>query len=108
MSAARVMEAVDVLEDGGFGLATGFPNPASDQFGLDDLEERPDSGVVMAVALAAHGRLQGVAVRSFLVVVRRVLATTVVIRTASLRSSSVLPMHFALPFAAHFLIKGAA
>ncbi len=48
------MRAVDVLEDGGFGLATGFPNPASDQFGLDDLEERPDSGVVIEVALAAH------------------------------------------------------
>lgn len=33
------MEAVDVLEDGGFGLATRFPGPAPDQLGLDDLKK---------------------------------------------------------------------
>ena len=70
----------------------GFPIPAPDQLRLDGLEERLDNGVVIAVALATHGRLQAVAVRSFLVVVRRALATTVVIRTASLRNSSVLPV----------------
>ena len=31
--------AVDVLEDGGFGLAAGFPRPATDQLGIDGLEE---------------------------------------------------------------------
>ena len=31
--------AVDVLEDGGFGLAAGFPRHAPDQLGLDGLEE---------------------------------------------------------------------
>ena len=54
MPAARVIEAVDVLEDASFGLATGFPIPAPDQLGLDGLEERLDSGVVIANALAAH------------------------------------------------------
>ena len=49
------MEAVDVLKDGGFCLAAGFPNPAPDQLGLDGLEERLDNGVVIAIALAAHG-----------------------------------------------------
>ena len=39
------MEAVDVLKDGGFCLAAGFPNPAPDQLGLDGLEERLDNGV---------------------------------------------------------------
>jgi hypothetical protein len=45
MPAARVIEAVDLLDDGGFGFATGFPNLAPVQFGFDGLEERLDSGV---------------------------------------------------------------
>ena len=45
MPAARVIEAVDVLKDGGFGLATGFPRPAPEQLGLDGLEERSDNSV---------------------------------------------------------------
>ena len=34
MPAVRVIEAVDVLKDAGFGLATGFPRPAPEQLGL--------------------------------------------------------------------------
>jgi hypothetical protein len=45
MPAARVIEAIDVLKDGGFGLATGLPIPAPDQFGLEGLEKRLDHGV---------------------------------------------------------------
>jgi hypothetical protein len=45
MPSARVIEAVDVLKDGGFGLATGFPRPAPDQLGLDGFEERLDNGI---------------------------------------------------------------
>ena len=33
------MEAVDVLENGGFGPPTGFPRPAPDQPGLQGYEE---------------------------------------------------------------------
>jgi hypothetical protein len=43
MPAARVIEAVDVLKDGGFCLAAGFPGPAPDQFGLDGFGERLDN-----------------------------------------------------------------
>ena len=39
MSAAWVIEAVDVLEDGSFGLPAGFAGPAPDQFDRDGLEE---------------------------------------------------------------------
>jgi hypothetical protein len=42
---ARIVEAVDVLKDRGFGLAAGFPRPAPDQFGLDGFEERVDNGI---------------------------------------------------------------
>jgi len=54
MPTARVIEAVDVLEDGGFGLASCLPCAAPDQFGLDRLEEGLDSSVIVAVTLAAH------------------------------------------------------
>ena len=45
MPAARIIEAVDVLKDAGFGLAASFPIPAPDQFGLDGFEERLDNGI---------------------------------------------------------------
>jgi hypothetical protein len=48
MPSARVIEAVDVLEDAGFGLAAGFPCPAPYQFGLDGFEERLDNGIVVS------------------------------------------------------------
>ena len=83
MPAAQVIEAVDVLKYGGFFLATGFPIPAPNQFGLDSLEERLDSGVVMAIALAAHRRLQAVFAQGLLVAVRTVLAATVAMENAA-------------------------
>jgi hypothetical protein len=51
MPSARVIKAVDVLKDRGFGLAAGFPCPAPDQFGLDGFEERLDNGIIMEIAL---------------------------------------------------------
>ncbi len=45
MPSARVTEAVDVLEDGGFGLAADFPCPPPDQLGLDHFEERLDNKI---------------------------------------------------------------
>jgi len=45
MPSARVIEAVDVLETAGLGLATGFPNTTLDQLGFDGLEEGLDNGV---------------------------------------------------------------
>ena len=64
MPAAGGIVAVDVLEVGGFGLETGVPCPAPYQFSLDGLAECLDSGVVLAVALAAHGRLRAVFAQS--------------------------------------------
>ena len=42
MSAALVIKAVDVLEDGGFGLAARLPGAVPDQLGLDSFEEGLD------------------------------------------------------------------
>lgn len=49
MPTARVIETVDVLEDGCLSLSACFPRPAPDQLGLDGLEEGLDGGIVMAV-----------------------------------------------------------
>ena len=74
MPTAWVIEAVDVLEDGGLGLAARFPSPAPDQLGLDGLEEGLDGRIVVAVALAAHRYLEGMFAQDLLVVVRTILA----------------------------------
>jgi hypothetical protein len=51
MPTARVIEAVDVLEDGGFGLATLFPRLAPDQLGLDGYEEGEEDQKTVAWGL---------------------------------------------------------
>ena len=47
MFPARVVEAVDVFEEGDFDLAAGLPVAAPDQFGLQRLEEAFDCGIVV-------------------------------------------------------------
>ena len=54
MFAARVLEAVDVFEDGDLDLAAGLSVPAPDQFGLQRLEEAFDGGIVVTIAFPAH------------------------------------------------------
>ena len=83
MPAARVIEAINVSKYASFGLAMGCPFPTPDQLGLDSLEERLDSGVVMAIALAALRRLQAVFAQGLLVAVRTVLAATVAMENAA-------------------------
>ena len=84
MSAAWVIEAVDVLEYGGFGLATRFPRPAPNQLGLDRLEEGLNGCVVIAVAFSAHRRLEPMLTQDFLIVVRTVLAAAIAVEDAAL------------------------
>ena len=67
MPTARVIKAVDVLEGGGFGVATRFPRAAPDQLDLDGFEERLNGCIVMAVAFAAHRRLEPMLSQDFLV-----------------------------------------
>jgi hypothetical protein len=48
------MEAFDILNEGGFALAAGFPCPAPTQVCLMNLDERLDKGLVKATAPATH------------------------------------------------------
>lgn len=50
MPSAWIVEAVDVLEDGQFGVSARLPRPSPDQLGLDRLEERLDSCIVITTS----------------------------------------------------------
>ena len=53
MFPARIVEAVDVFEEGDLDLATGFPVPSPDKFCLERLEDAFDGGIVVAIVLTA-------------------------------------------------------
>ena len=52
MSAAGVVEPVDVLKDGGFCLTPRRPALPPDEFGLQGFEEGFDGRIVVAISLA--------------------------------------------------------
>src|SRR5918995_4201256 len=62
MAAFPVVEDFDVFEQRRLGLGTGAELGSMNQLGLDRAEERFHRCVVIAVALAAHGCLDAVAV----------------------------------------------
>ena len=84
MTATRIVEAIDVLEDGQLCISAFVPWPPPDQLCLDRLEEGLDSGVVIAVALAAHRYPESVLAQKLLIIVRTVLAATVGVVNATL------------------------
>jgi hypothetical protein len=85
MPTAGVIEAHDVLADGGFGLTTGLSGAPPDQFGLDRLEEGFDGGIIISVTFAAHRCLQAVLAQNLLVVVCTVLAAAIAVEDAAPR-----------------------
>ena len=54
VSAAWVVEAVDVFEEGEFDLSAGLLVPSLYDFGLEGFEKALDGGIIMAIAFAAH------------------------------------------------------
>ena len=51
MSAADVVESVDVVEEHLSDMITGRPSMPPDQFGFEGFEESLDGGVVLAIGL---------------------------------------------------------
>ena len=68
MSTARIVEAVDVFENGDFDLSSCLPVSAPDHFGFEGFEKAFDSCVVIAIALSAHGCCQTVFSKDLLIV----------------------------------------
>jgi hypothetical protein len=54
MSAAGVLESVDVLKNGSFRLTSRWPALPPDEFGLQGFEECLDRGIVVTISLTAH------------------------------------------------------
>ena len=77
MAAAGVGESVDVLKNGGFCLTSRWPALPPDEFGLQGFEEGLDSGVVVAIALAAHRWTQAIGLQLPLIVMRAILAIAI-------------------------------
>ena len=65
MASARIVEAVDVLEDGRFCLPSRVPGPSPDQLCLDRFEEGLHCRVVVAIPLAAHRHFEPVLAQQF-------------------------------------------
>ena len=69
MTPAGVVEPVDVLEDGCFGLASGRPFLPPDDLSLQAFEERLNCSIVITIASAAHRWSQAVGLQLLLEVV---------------------------------------
>ena len=83
MFAARVVESVDVFEEGGFDLSAGLPVAPPDQFSLQRLEEAFDGRIVIAVAFPAHRNLEPVLAQQLLIVVGTVLRSAICVVDAA-------------------------
>lgn len=84
MPSARIVGAVDILEDGQLCFSAGLPRLSPNQFRLDRFEEGFVRRVIIAVAFAAHGYLEAVLTQQFLIIVRTLLATPVRVVNAAL------------------------
>ncbi len=83
MFASRVVEAVDVFEEGDLDLATGLPFAAPDEFSLQGFEEAFDGRIVVAIALAAHRNLEPMPAQHLLIVVSTILRSAICVMNAA-------------------------
>ena len=97
MSSARIVEAVDVLEDGHFSFPSRRPGPAPKHFSLDRFEEGFDSVIVIAIALAGHRHFEPVLAQYLLIVVRAVLRPAIGVMDAALGWLAERDGHFQRP-----------
>ena len=83
MASARIVEPVDVFEDGDFGITTRSPGSLPQQLSLDRLEERLDCRVIIAIAFAAHRHLEAMLAQDFLIVVGAILTAAICVVDAA-------------------------
>ena len=83
MPAARIVEAVDILEERGLCFSPRVPAVPPDQFGFQRFEEGLNGGIVKAISFAAHRHLKALIAQALLVVMTAILATAIgVVNTA--------------------------
>jgi len=81
--AARIVEAVDVFEEGEFDLLAGLPVVPPDQFCLQRLEEAFDGRIVVTITPPTHGHLKPVLAQKLLIVVGAVLRSAIRVMNAA-------------------------
>ena len=69
MTAAWIVEPIDILEDRTFCLTACVPFVAPDQFSLDGFEERFNHKIIITISLAANRDLEVVLGQAFLILV---------------------------------------
>lgn len=72
-----------MFEEGDFTVATDLPNAASDQFGLQRVEEAFDGGIVVTIVFPAHQGRQGVLAQQLLMAVCGVLRSAITVMNAA-------------------------
>ena len=88
MPSSWIIEAVNVLKECSFNLASGSPYMSPDQFSLDGFEECLDGSVIIAITLAAHGYFEAVSPQSLLIIMGAILAAAICMMNAARRRSS--------------------
>lgn len=83
MPPARIVEAIDVLEDGHFSFPSRRPGPAPKHLSLDRFEEGLDGRVVIAIALAAHRYPEPVLTQELLIIVGAILTSAICMMDAA-------------------------
>ena len=97
MTAAWVVEAVDVLKDGHLRLPAGFPCIAPDQFRFDGLEEGLDCCIVVTISLPRHRHLEPMLAQEFLIVMRTLLRPAICVMDTAFRRRSERDSHVQRP-----------
>ena len=77
MTAAWIVETIDVFENGHLSLAPCLPRSPPDQLGFDCLEERFDGGIVVTITLSTHRDHEAVQAQDLLIIVLTILTATV-------------------------------
>ena len=97
MTAARVVEAVDVFKDGHLRLSSCLPCIAPDQFRFDGFEECLDGCVIITISFATHGHFEAVLPQDFLTAMRTILRPAISVMDAAFRRRSKRDSHVQRP-----------
>jgi hypothetical protein len=97
VSAARVIEAIDVFEDGNLSGPAGLARMPPDQLRLDGLEEGFDGRVIIVFTFPAHGFLEAMLAQQLLIFMRAILAAPVRVMNAALGWSAQCDGHVQRP-----------
>lgn len=98
MSFSGVVEPVDVLEDGGLGLAPCRPGLPPQQLGFQRFDEGQGGGIIVAIAPAAHRWLEPVFLQAFLVIIGAVLAAAIRVKDAAFGRLAQVGGHIQRPY----------